>query len=604
MERYPPLVGLVAATLLAVFVLPSSLNVPQSNPSATLEFAPVPPDDDTAPPPESGNTSSLGLGSSSTAPRGESPGGDGVGLPPPPPPLPGGVGDRPVTKRCVGDPPRQTEDPLSPPCVAHFDGDNGGATYHGVTGEEVTILFYFDSSTGCNGCTTSSGTSRGSEGPSYNTYVDLWEPEEPDEFINTRALRRFQDYFNTRYQTYGRRAHFHIYYDRGTPSKSPEGRRADALDNLAKVDPFAVFPYVLLYNDDYLQVMADNGVLNFGSLHAKSASFYRRTPGLIWSYPPTLEQQADNVAAYVCRGVVGRPAVAAGDIDGDGQPDAERPRRLGLLYADDPGAPNLALLAQEIRTRIEDCGGEFEETGSYPQVNAFESTANRAAATQNISSFQAAGVTTVIRPGGYENEHSKVAGQFRYHPEWLLAGDNQSEGWGPATLQDQEVWHEHAWTVTPMAAVSHVRDRPCYQALVEADPGWNDTDREYTCGLRTFYEDLRQLFTGIQVAGPRLTPTSIDQGFHAIPPHVSSDPDAPACFYLPGDYTCVKDATVGWWDRNATNPSGLQGCYRLVDGGRRHTATSWPEEQGFLGDAPDDPCMTFQGGVGSLRTFS
>src|SRR5688572_2219369 len=31
-------------------------------------------------------------------------------------------------RQCVGDPPRQVEDPQSPPCVPYFSGDNGGAT--------------------------------------------------------------------------------------------------------------------------------------------------------------------------------------------------------------------------------------------------------------------------------------------------------------------------------------------------------------------------------------------------------------------------------------------------------------------------------------------
>lgn len=56
------------------------------------------------------------------------------------------------------------------------------------------------------------------------------------------------------------------------------------------------------------------------------------------------------------------------------------------------------------------------------------------------------------------------------------------------------------------------------------------------------------LFTGIQVAGPRLGPTTLDKGFHAIPPGPSGDPRVPACFYEIGDYTCVKDATAVWWD--------------------------------------------------------
>ena len=64
----------------------------------------------------------------------------------PPPPaavLPPAI-KTPSTKRCVGKPPRQTEDPLAPPCVASFTGDNFGVTYQGVNKDEVSVLFYFD----------------------------------------------------------------------------------------------------------------------------------------------------------------------------------------------------------------------------------------------------------------------------------------------------------------------------------------------------------------------------------------------------------------------------------------------------------------------------
>src|SRR5207244_411943 len=42
-------------------------------------------------------------------------------------------------RRCVGDPPRQIEDPQSPPCVPYWQGDNGGATSKGVTRDEIRI---------------------------------------------------------------------------------------------------------------------------------------------------------------------------------------------------------------------------------------------------------------------------------------------------------------------------------------------------------------------------------------------------------------------------------------------------------------------------------
>ena len=50
-RKYPPLLALAVALLIALTVLPSSLNLPQSNPTETLEYAPVPPEDSENPPP-------------------------------------------------------------------------------------------------------------------------------------------------------------------------------------------------------------------------------------------------------------------------------------------------------------------------------------------------------------------------------------------------------------------------------------------------------------------------------------------------------------------------------------------------------------------------
>src|SRR5207248_1022396 len=99
------------------------------NPGQTLEYAPVP---GNAGQTAAGNFAGLGIGSSGTGP-GAAGGGQGVEAPPLGQLL--GQGAAPSTKQCVGHPPRQTEDPLSPPCVAFFTGDNGGATYRGVNGK-------------------------------------------------------------------------------------------------------------------------------------------------------------------------------------------------------------------------------------------------------------------------------------------------------------------------------------------------------------------------------------------------------------------------------------------------------------------------------------
>ena len=117
--------GAITLVLLA-FVMPSGLRLPQTNPAQTLEYAPVPPSDD-SPAQNSGNLASLGLGTSSSE-VGDKVGGLLPGGLPGPAAAPTGVGKNPSAKRCVGSPPRQTEDPLSPPCVGYFEGDNFGAT--------------------------------------------------------------------------------------------------------------------------------------------------------------------------------------------------------------------------------------------------------------------------------------------------------------------------------------------------------------------------------------------------------------------------------------------------------------------------------------------
>src|SRR5262249_50211743 len=128
LRSYPPLLLLGAALVLALLALPSSLILPQASPAQTLEYAPVPPNSQSPP---GGNFGGLGLGSTSTL------GSDliiGEG-----PPL--GQGQSPSNKACVGNPPRQTEDALSPPCVPYFTGSNGGSTYAGVSKDEIRVLF-------------------------------------------------------------------------------------------------------------------------------------------------------------------------------------------------------------------------------------------------------------------------------------------------------------------------------------------------------------------------------------------------------------------------------------------------------------------------------
>jgi hypothetical protein len=582
-KKYPPLLALAAALLLAITVLPSSLNLPQSNPSTTLEYAPVPPDNNT-PPLQNGNLSSLGLASTSgltaTGPPGGEPGGGA--LPDVTPPV--GKGKTPSTKRCVGVPARQTDDPLAPPCVADFRGDNFGATYQGVTADEVRVVIYFQ------GNFQYLNTSKGTEVTPNNQYDDLATDAKPDDFVATRQFRVLQRYFNDRYQSYKRFVHLYVYYS-GSDT-SAEARKAEAADNFATIKPFAVISYAQENGQAYLDYMASHGVLNFGSYSFQPASFFSKYPKLVWGYLPSVEQLGRFYSQYICKKVVPFNASFSGNTGENG-----KPRKLGLLYANDPGHPEFVAMKNLVKQQVQACGGKFADERTFPAATYdYDLSHLPNYAVQNMAAFKQEGITTIIEPGGVETNQTKAAGQAKYFPEWVILGDTQNDQNTRGQNQDQTVY-DHAIVVSNVTYHANIRSQTCYVAYKDTDPASPDSDAQRSCD---YYPDMRQLFTGIQVAGPRLGPTSVDKGFHAIPHVASNDPKTPGCFYEPGDYTCVKDGVVEHYDSKGQSVNDNQpGCWRMTENGKRYVADGWSQDDVVTQQKPTDVCNGY-----SLTVFT
>jgi len=575
-RKYPPLISILVALVLAIAVLPSALNLPQTNPTQTLEYAPVPPEDDDVPPP-AGNLSSLGLGSSSGVAE-DALGGDGGGVPPPPP-LGGGKGVNPSTKRCVGNPPRQTEDPSSPPCVAFFDGDNFGATYQGVSGDEIRLLVYIDSRV------AETGGSRGQEERPESTIIDLFEPPKAGEpeHVQVDAYRAWQRYFNDRYQTYGRAVHFFLHF--GSSSTSPEARRADASEGFAQVKPFAVLTDALGNELDYVEAMARRGVLNFGSFNSKEEKFFSRFPKVVWGYKPSIELAAKTFSSYVCSKAVRNPVALSGNPGENG-----KPRKFGMLHTTDENYPGLIRLAELVQQQVGACGGEITRFATFEKccLAMNNNDAGDGAAT-NMSEFKQSGVTTILWPGGIEGHHGRAAAAQDYYPEWLVLGDGTLDTNHPVRLSaNTKAFDGRAITVSAEPFEPGIEQQLCYQALREAGALRPRSDMHWMCEP---YRNLTQVFTGIQVAGPRLGPTSVDKGYHAIPPVRSADPQVPACFYNTGDYTCVKDTQALIWDAEGAAPGDNRpGCWRAIQAGKRYLTGEHPEGNINVNITGSEPC--------------
>jgi hypothetical protein len=577
-RRYAPLLALVAAVVLTIVALPSALNLPQANPGQTLEYAPVPPNSK-APPPPGGNFAALGQGTS---------GGEGAGgLPtptptpaatavlPPPPSGPPGSGTTPSGKRCVGNPPRQTEDPFAPPCVAYFNGNNGGATYQGVTATEIRVLLVYD---GNHNYYLSSGKQTS---PS-NTYVDLWQPapSSGNEFFITTDWRGFQAYFNDRYQLYGRKAHFFIYYTHDiAQNETADMVRGEALDNQQTVHPFGSVVVMPAFGEDYNRTLAQQGVLDF-TANLATQSFYQSFPDHIWGFLPGADYWATLYSSFVCAQVNGGAASHAGGAL------AAQPRKYGFIESTDAQHPELSALFSAVKSNLASCGINPVDTAQFPVAGAVRPDTSNYSAPQ-MARFSSEGITTILWPGGFETNFTKAASGLHYQPEWVAAGDTLMEGQDGSLFQDQSEW-AHAMVVSPLIAEPPFTSSACWQAYAEVDPNADVNKVSWVC---PDYPRMRQLFTGIQVAGPHLTPSSIADGFHAIPPLASNDPQAPSCYYPSNDWTCIKDAVALWW--NSTT-SGGGPCYEVADGNKRYRPSDWAKG---AGDWTQDACDNYNPGV-------
>ncbi len=517
-RRYPALGFIIAAAALAI-LLPSALNVPQSGPSTLAEFAPVPGSGQgTSNVSDLGQAGSGGIGFGSSKETSQAS-------------LPAELGTLAAQKRaklksCVGNPARQTEDLLSPPCVAFFEGDNGGVTAKGVTRDEVAVVMYV--------------------GGDANTDSDFRRVIDcatvPDSSDNGRnlACAAYMRYFNSRYQTYNRIVH--LYANHAAPHA----------DYDAQYKPFATVATDILADKKTLGVLYD-------SQYRKR--YQDKAPYMI-GFRADVEDQARISASYVCLKLKGRLAQYAGD-----PLLKERTRKFGIFHDSQDG---WNLLGPEIRSQC-----DLNVTVYSNQSGSAQAT------TTNLAQFKQDNVTTVmpILSRIALVQATNIATNLGYFPEWALPGSRDLGGPDKnveARFANPAQWGS-AFGITFDYRRDSIPEQNWYRAYKEGCPRCAEPATSAGGGsVAELYDQLTMLFYGIQAGGPRLSAESIDKGLHAIPPNGSPSPYKPAAYFSTGNYTFLKDATAIWWDQSGTPPgSQTAGCYRLLQEGKRYRNGEW-----------------------------
>lgn len=461
------------------------------------------------------------------------------------PPGSGGHVDETRVRRCVGDPPRQTEDPQSPPCLNYFEGDNGGSTYKGITQHEIRVAV---------------------------PQIGPWESE----------FAPFVEHFNRRYELYGRKIRLvTVPYDYQHPSAA-----VTAADEEAKAFAY-LFPY---RNSPDVGVMqreaARRKILSVVGFFTHSPStLYRDKAPYLWSYAPAADEAETEVGDFACTSLAGKTAAFAG-------PGLQqRQRRFAVLRQRSEGDPLdvSALNASLARCQV-----------PAPLVIDVKFNDSREEVARAELTLRDAGITSLFVFSS-TNDTSQWARYLsgQYEPEWIVSGlgwPEQEPQWGTVMPAQYRRSMFGAFGVSKLLPGA---DTPSWWAFKEGNPDGGGT--EVGNGESTYfhmaYRTLLLLASGIQMAGPRLTPETFSTGLHKAQfpnPGAGARP-----FYQshvgfgPGDYAMTHGSAVVWWSDSAPTYSGngvhRSGGWCYVERGRRFSG-NWTDVSGRLFDPDPRNC--------------
>jgi hypothetical protein len=432
---------------------------------------------------------------------------------------------KPTRGRCFGNPPRQTESAYSPPCRTAFEGDNGGETWKNVNGDEVRVGFWH-----LLGMPAQRGP--------------IPDSPQPDEDAAGRTARVIQQYFNQRYELYGRRVQLIATQEDPTDTNQ---ERASAVHS----DQQGEFAAVHLFYDYCDEVARRDLVCMNGNPYPLGA--YAHHPGRFWSYQMVTDTTDQLLGEYTCKKLLGKNAQFAGG----GQ--LGKPRKIGVFV--ESGAQNFFRKSSNIAHQIsEQCGGKvwvtFDAAGNEPDKIA-----------SGMAQMVQEGVTTIIMESSASPalQAMSAADATAYQPEWVMFNSygldfNDSARLLPKT-QVTHMFGMSGWEMP-----RPFEDTDCYRAYKTIDPA-GAPDANF-CNL--LYIQLEHIVNGIQEAGPDLNPKSFEKGMFSMPLQKQRYPWSISGGYGPGDWSFVDSLVEMWWDPAATDPNGGEvGAFRYTDGGKR-----------------------------------
>ena len=442
-----------------------------------------------------------------------------------------------------------------PPCAQWLDKNNFGATSQGVTKDKVLVVRFI------------------SQVDPATQAILKGAALADDPAVVTAAYQALFTYANDHYETYGRQVVFQDYNATGTDDND-EQIRNDAVKIATDIKPFLVFAGALKV---FGQTLAQRNIVCVCTV-TLSSQFYNENPPYIFGALPTSTEYAIQLAEYVGKRLANKPAKFAGDEINPTQNYRTKTRKFGLIYiegikgqVDPEGGRAADALTSEL--------GKYGVTLTDKIGYTYDPGRNQQDLTTMIAKLHNDGVTSILMfvDPLYPILITGEATRQQYYPEWIISGSGLSDTTAAGRLYDQQQW-KHAFGISPLWVTwTSVNKSTGYREVHHGNPNMKPGDEGV---LVNIYQAAPQLiFTGIQMAGPKLTPQSFANGLFSYP-RTGGTPASPLVFYTRQYPTAIKDFMEVYYDsqRKGVDERGLSGTGEIMkmNGGKRYLPGQWP----------------------------
>jgi hypothetical protein len=462
----------------------------------------------------------------------------------------------------------------APPCVAKFEGNNGGATSRGVTKDTIKIVW--------RNVPSAVAAANPAQVTAYREQFGQPDPE-----VDNQVRDELIKFFNKTYELYGRKVVLERFDSNSESTQEALGNNseqacADATHIAADLKAFAVWPYMSAVftncaaKDQHLLVPLGQQYYAEGKIRSLGWHPY------VWNITGDCDRIGFLMAEYMGKRLRSRKAKYAGQLS-----LRSSVRKMGWYVPDDDGYNECVDAFVKKYASYGDDPGMIQrytlDPTRWPDQGARAAVAFKAAGVTSVTLGTAPIIALFLQQG---------AKQQNYWPEWLTFGVAGSDVDSQAQGMDQEESKGHMFGMSELAPTLRLLGKEgeanlTYKAATGKDLPAN--------ALGSYYE-LVHVFNMLMLAGPNLTPLTVHEAMHAMPPIGKGGAHGTWCFCLAdphprfgdADHSAHDDVREIYWDGDATSPTnGKAGTFKELNGGRRFLPGEWPTTEPEFPVVPD-----------------